>query len=105
MRRLIIITAVLASAMLFSGCGIGLIYTHTVEPLNPNMHRTEMTPTSGQGAIKQIALYNISVTWDDDSIGSIARENGLKELYYADREILSVWFGVWKQETIHVYGR
>jgi hypothetical protein len=105
MRRYIAITAVLAYIMLFSGCGIGLIYTHTVEPLNPNMHRTEISPTSGKGDIKQIALYNISVTWDDDSIGSIARENGLKELYYADREILSVWFGVWKQETIHVYGR
>jgi PBP1b-binding outer membrane lipoprotein LpoB len=106
MRRLIIITAVLVSALLFSGCGIGLIYTHTVEPLNPNMkHRTEMTPTSGQGDIKQIALYDVSVTWNDDSIGSIAREKGLKELYYADREILSVMFGIWKQETIHVYGR
>jgi len=105
MRRYIAITAILASVMLFSGCGIGLIYTHTVKPLNPDMHRTELTPTSGQGDIKQISLYNISVTWDDNSIGSIAREKGLKELYYADREILSVMFGIWKQETIHVYGR
>ena len=105
MRRYIAITALLASALLFSGCQIGLIYTHKVEPLNPNMHRTELTSTSGQGAIKQIALYGISVTWDDDSIGSIAREKGLTELYYADREILSVMFGIWKQETIHVYGR
>ncbi len=105
MRRIIVITAVLVSALLFSGCGIGLIYTHKVEPLNPNMHRTEMARTSGQGDIKQIALYGISVTWDDDSIGSIARERGLTELYYADREILSVMFGIWKQETIHVYGR
>lgn len=105
MRRYIAITAILASVMLFSGCGIGLIYTHTVKPLNPNMHSTEMKPASGQGDIKQIAIQGISVTWDDDSIGSIARENGLKELYYADREILSVMFGIWKQETIHVYGR
>ena len=105
MRRSFIITALLVPVLLFSGCGIGLIYTHTVEPLNPNMHRTELTPASGQGDIKQISLYNISVTWDDNSIGSIAREKGLKELYYADREILSVMFGIWKQETIHVYGR
>jgi hypothetical protein len=105
MRRSIVIPAVLASVLLFSGCGIGLIYTHTVEPLNPNMHRTELAPGSGQSDIKQIALYGISVTWGDDSIGSIAREKGLTELYYADREILSVMFGIWKQETIHVYGR
>jgi PBP1b-binding outer membrane lipoprotein LpoB len=105
MRRLIIITAVLVSALLFSGCEIGLIYTHTVKPLNPNMLSTEMKPASGQGDIKQIAIQGISVTWGDDSIGSIAREKGLTELYYADREILSVMFGIWSQETIHVYGR
>ena len=105
MRKIIVITALLVPALIFSGCGIGLIYTHKVEPLNPNMHRTELASTSGKGDIKQIALYGISVTWDDDSIGSIARERGLTELYYADREILSVMFGIWKQETIHVYGR
>jgi hypothetical protein len=105
MRRYIAITAILASVMLFSGCEIGLIYTHTVKPLNPDMHGTEMKPASGQGDIKQIAIQGISVTWGDDSIGNIAREEGLTELYYADREILSVMFGIWSQETIHVYGR
>src|SRR3990172_1181459 len=70
-----------------------------------HMDHIELAPASGQGDIKQIALYGISVTWGDDSIGSAAREKGLTELYYADREILSVMFGIWKQETIHVYGR
>ena len=105
MRKFFVITALLVPALLFSGCQIGLIYTHKVEPLNPNMHRTELAPANGQGDIKQIALYGISVTWGDDSIGSAAREKGLTELYYADRETLSVMFGIWKQETIHVYGR
>jgi hypothetical protein len=105
MKRSIVITAVLIQALLLPGCGVGLIYTHTVEPLNPNMHRTEMALTSGQGDVKQIAIQGISVTWNDNAIGDIAREKGLTELYYADREILSVVFGIWKQETIHVYGR
>ncbi len=105
MRKLIVVTAIMMAALLLSGCGIGVLYTHTVEPLNPNMHRTEIASTSGQGDIKQIKIDGISVTWDDNSIGSIAREKGLKELYYADREILSVVFGIWSQETIHVYGR
>jgi hypothetical protein len=104
MRRIIVIAAVLVSALLIFGCGIGLLYTHTVEPLNPNMHRTEMKPASGEGNIKQIK-YDMSITWDDNSIGGIAKEKGLTELYYADREILSVVFGIWSQETIHVYGR
>ena len=105
MRTSIGVTAVLACALLFAGCTTGLIYTHTVKPLNPNMHNTEMAKTSGQSDIKQIKLYNISVTWGDNSIGTIAREKGLTEVYYADREILSVMFGIWGQETIHLYGR
>lgn len=104
MKRCVLIAAMLAAALLSSGCGMGLIYTHTVEPLNPNMHRTPIASDSGQADIKQFTLYGISVTWDDNSIGRIARERGLTELYYADREFLRV-LGIWKQEIIHVYGK
>jgi hypothetical protein len=105
MRTSIRVTAVLVCALLLAGCTAGLIYTHTVKPLNPNMLNTEMAKTSGQSDIKQIAIQGISVTWGDNSLGTIAREKGLNEIYYADREILSVLFGIWSQETIHVYGR
>jgi hypothetical protein len=46
-----------------------------------------------------------AVTWGDSALGDIAREKGLTELYYADRETLFVAFGLWHQETIHLYGR
>ncbi len=105
MRIFLVITSILVTTLFLTGCGVGLIYTHKVEPLNPNMHRTRMASTSGQGDIKQIAIEGISVTWDDNSIGGIAREKGLTELYYADRERLSVLLGLWSQETIHLYGR
>jgi hypothetical protein len=106
MRTSIRVTAVLVCALLLAGCTTGLIYTHTVKPLDPNMRNSVQTSkTSGQGDIRQIMIQGISVTWGDDSIGTIAREKGLTELYYADREILSVLFGLWSQEFIHVYGR
>ena len=104
MRTRIVLTAVLVSVLL-SGCGLGLLYTHTVKPLGANMHSTEMAKTSGQGDIKRIAIQGISVTWGDSALGDIAREKGLTELYYADRETLFVMFGIWHQETIHLYGR
>jgi hypothetical protein len=104
MRTHIVLTVVLAS-LLFSGCGLGLLYTHTVKPLGANMRSTEMVKTSGQGDIKRIAIQGISVTWGDSALGDIAKEKGLTELYYADRETLFVMFGIWHQETIHLYGR
>ncbi len=105
MRKLIGLTACLVSVLLFSGCGVGLLYTHTVKPLDPNMHGTEMVKNNGQGDIRQIAIQGISVTWGDSAIGDIAKKNGLTELYYADRETLYVMFGLWHQEIVHVYGR
>jgi hypothetical protein len=90
--------------LLLAGGTTGGIYTHTVSPLGRNMHATEMAKSSGQGDIKQIAIQGISVTWGDNALGEIARKNGISELLYADQELLSV-FGIWRQETIHLYGR
>ncbi len=105
MKRFIVITTLMIHTLLLAGCGVGLIYTHTVEPLNPNMHRTPIETTTGQGDVKQITIEGISVAWNDNALGDIARQNGITELYYADREVLSVVLGIWRQETIHLYGR
>jgi hypothetical protein len=88
-----------------SGCVRGYLYTHTVEPLNPNMHRTDVAAEGKtEGDVKHIAFRGISVAWNDNAIGDIARKNGLTVLYFADRETVSV-LGIWRRETIHVYGR
>ena len=36
-------------------------------------------------------------------IGSIAKENGFKEVYYADLRTLSI-LGVWTQRFVTIYG-
>ena len=56
-------------------------------------------------AISVLPLDNsyLRVIWDENSIGSLAREAGLTEVYYADLETFSV-LGIWTRYRVRVYG-
>ena len=91
--------------LLLSGC----IYTHTVEPLTLDMHRTPVVSTQKEDSLKLISFpapggtYRL-IAWDRAAIGDIAKKHGLKEVYFADLETLSV-LSIWNQYTVHVYGQ
>lgn len=96
-------------ALLCSGCVRGLAYYHATEPLTTHFDRTPVGDGfEAQGDVKDVNIrYNtflfVRVLWDENSIGSIAKDAGLKEIYYADLETFSV-LGIWTQYTVHVYG-
>jgi len=96
--------ATAALALLLCGCTNGLIYTHTISPLDTNMDRTPAAAKTGAGNVKHLQYY-VSVTWDSNGIGTIARENGIDTIYFADIETRSLFFGLWRQFTVHIYGR
>lgn len=98
------VAAVVLCALLLAGCSTGLIYTHTVQPLTLDMHRTSVLQGSAQGDIKHIQFWQAGIAWDSAAIGEVARKNGMQEVHMADLETLSV-LGVWHQYTVHVYGR
>jgi hypothetical protein len=104
MKRLSFWLIVMAVVLQVSGCGMGIIYTHTVHLLTLDMDRTPLVPTSNEGDIKHIQLRGIGVAWDSTAIGDIARKHGMNELYFADLETLSV-LSIWHQHTLHVYGK
>jgi hypothetical protein len=87
-----------------SGCTYGLLYTHTAVPLTLNHWATPAAGTGAAGDIKHIQVSWIGVMWGDDGLGQIARQHGIKDLYYADLEYLSV-LTVWRQYTVHLYGK
>lgn len=104
-------TAVLLLALLLgaTGCMGGVIYTHTVQPLTIDMHRTPVAATEKEGSIKLIKfppLYNSVglVAWDDAAIGDVAKKQGMQEVFFADVETFSI-LSVWNVYTIHVYGK
>lgn len=89
--------------LFLTGCGTGLVYTHTVEPLDINHKRTQGVQSSEEGDVKHIQ-YSVSARWASNAIGDIAKKHGMKTIHYADIERLSV-LGIWSQNTVHVYGQ
>ncbi len=104
MNKYLFALAALISAMLLSGCGMGMIYTHTLSPLTLDMHHTPMIQNADQGDIKHIQVQMLGVAWDSAAIGDIAKKHGMKDVYHADLETLRV-LGIWNQYTVHVYGQ
>ncbi|NIQ95248.1 MAG: hypothetical protein GWO11_06195 [Desulfuromonadales bacterium] len=106
MLRIVLAASALAAyCALGSGCTYGLIYTHTVLPLDANLNRTLTTKKVDKGDedVKHFSLY-VDVAWDSNAIGDIARKRGFQQIDHADLELLSI-LGVWRQYTVHVYGR
>jgi hypothetical protein len=104
MKTLTLVTAALTFTLVLAGCTVGILYTHTVKPLTYNRQPTPATGVEGVNDIKHIQIPYIGIMWGDTSLGDIAKEKGLQELYYADLEYLSV-LTIWQQTTVHLYGR
>jgi len=82
-----------------------MVYYHATEPLTTHFNRTPVGDGfEAKGDVKELR-YNgyLRVIWDENSIGSIAKEAGFREIYYADLETFSV-LGIWTQYRVHVYG-
>lgn len=103
MKTIRYLFASLALTLLLTGCGVGLLYTHTVEPLDINHSRTKAVQSSEQSDIKHIQ-YGVGAMWNSNAIGDIAKKHGMKTIHYADLERLNV-LGIWNQYTVHVYGQ
>ena len=92
-------------ALLLCGCTYGAVYTHITRPLTTNFHRTPVGDAfHAKGDVKELRYnFYLRVLWDENSIGSIAKDAGLKQIYYADIETFSI-LGIWTQYRVHVYG-
>jgi hypothetical protein len=104
--------ALLAALAPLGGCMTGLIYTHTVVPLTTNFRAGTPVFTGklneGESDVKDLRIpwpVSMDVRWHSNAIGDIAKREGIEEIYYADIEHLSVLFSIWRQDTVHVYGK
>jgi hypothetical protein len=71
-------------------------------PLDTNLSHTRKGTYHNKGNVKHLHFY-VDVMWSSNAIGDIARRNGIKTVYFADLETLSV-LGIFKRYTVHVYG-
>jgi hypothetical protein len=88
------------------GCVRGLLYTHTTKPLTTDYQQTPAGSglNTAHGDTKHINIH-LQVKWDSNGIGEIAKSNDIREVYYADIETISVLFGIWQQQYVHIYGK
>ncbi len=103
MRRVLCLSAVLACLPL-GGCIAGAIYQHTVEPLDVNLTETPVGVRTGDADVKDLTLSYVRIMWDGNDVAGAAKEAGIDEVFYADRETFQV-LGIWRQEYVHIYGR
>lgn len=102
----------IATGILFlNSCApMGLVYTHTRQPLDTNMSRTPAEGREAHGDLEHISFsmwdddFCWDVMWGSAAIGDIAAKNGIKTIYFADIETLRV-LTIWNQYTVHVYGK
>ena len=103
--------ALLAALAPLGGCMTGLIYTHTVLPLTTNFNRTPIVEgklETGESDVKDLRIpwpVSVDIRWHLNAIGETAKREGIEEIYYADIEHLGVFFNIWRQDFVHVYGK
>lgn len=103
--------ALLAALAPLGGCMAGILYTHTVVPLTTNFNRTPFVEgklETGASDVKDLRIpwpVSADIRWHTNAIGDIAKREGIEEIYYADIEHLAVFFNIWRQDTVHVYGK
>ncbi|MEN8752148.1 MAG: hypothetical protein AB1Z18_05180 [Desulfobacterales bacterium] len=104
-------------ALLSTGCGavvknghavlIGVVYTRVKFPLTTDLNQTPAAIDIGSGKIVRIkeplSSYGIYAEFNSNAIGEIAKRHGLKTVYYADIERLSI-LGIWRHDEVIVCG-
>ena len=94
---------ILAVILLLAGCSPkGFLFTKATMPLDVNFSQTPSGSHYGRGNVKHFHYY-ADVMWGSNTIGDIARQNGIETVHYADLETLSV-LGLFNLYTVHVYG-
>lgn len=104
-------------ALVSTGCGVvvknghavlvGAVYTRVKFPLTTDLNHTPTAVDTGEGKIVRIkepfSGYGIYAEFNSNAIGEIAKRHGLKTVYYADIERLSI-LGIWRHDEIIVCG-
>jgi hypothetical protein len=106
-------------ACLLTGCAMnftspvrpphGILFSQYSAPLTKNLDNTitgtKLTKVSQSSThyFRDIIFTGLDISWGDASIDTIARMGGLKQVYFADYELLNV-LGIYAQYTINVYG-
>lgn len=98
------------AALLLAGCAppYGLIYSDTVAPYSTKFNETpagtRRCVISSHQIREPVTGRNIYAEWTSSFILNEARKAGITEIYYMDKRTLSVLFGIYRRESLLIYG-
>ncbi len=87
----------LCISVALSGC----LFTHVKTPYDTNLDKTVLGAKKGEATLRSVLWL---VAWGDAGTAAASDNGQIKTLNQMDREILSVLFGLYYQETTIVYG-
>lgn len=104
-------TCSLLAAVFLTGCVSfppGLIYSNTVVPYSARFDETPVGTKSCEISNYQVrepvSRLNMYAEWSTSFILEEARKAGITNIYYMDKKTLSILSGVFKHESLIVYG-
>ena len=90
-------------ALACSACApTGFIYSNVTVPLDVNFDATQFHRPDDELDVKRIWYY-FQIDWGDNSIGTIAKENGFETVHYADLRTMRILI-FWRQQFVTIYG-
>jgi len=95
--------------LVVSGCvERGILFSHTVEPYSEEF---QTTPVGTKSCVVNsheiqdpLTGYNASAAWTTSAIQKAARHAGISEIHYIDKKSLSFLNGLYRRESLVIYG-
>lgn len=96
-------------SLTLSGCfARGILYTDTVSPLCTDARMTSLGTTSAASSSKKIQIPTVRIDftaeWDSRAIGDIAKKHGITTVYGCDARTKSYVLGIWREDSVIIYG-
>lgn len=100
---------VLLAGLLLAGCGqIALLYSDTIAPYS---HQFDQTRVGSRRCVitshrlrEPVSGRSLSAEWTTSRILDEAHKAGLTTISYIDRRTLSILLGIYRRESLIIYG-
>ena len=94
--------------LIAQGCVRGVIYQDIIVPFSLDMNRTPLDKDTGKASLHRLrepfSGAGVGVEWNSYGFGDAAAQGKLTEASVADLRQQSVFFGVWRRDTLILRG-
>ena len=97
MKNAVLIMTLVLTMITLTGC----LYSHVTLPYGTELNKTELGHKKGTSSLYSVLWL---FAWGDAGAAAASKNGGITMLTHMDREVYSVLFGLYTQQTTIVYG-